>query len=396
MTAERSASSTAPLRPSERVNVVIAGGGTAGHVMPAIGVADAFVAAGLERTTIVFAGARGGQEERLAPAAGYATELLRVTNFPRPLRPMPVTRSGARQVRGLLAAMRTIRRWRPAVVLSVGGFASAPWVLAAAIQAVPIVVLSYDAKPGAAHRAQARLAKASAVAFASSPLPKARHTGVPVRSSIEQLGQMDDAERTAARSAARIELGLPVERVTILVVGGSLGSGRLNATTSTYAAAHQSSGELTVMHVTGRRQSVDAVSDGRDGTICHHVVAFEDRMPLAYAAADVVVCRAGAMTVFEVAAAALPAIYVPWPLAAQDHQSANAHAVVDLGGGVLVADEDFTPERMTDELAPLLASAQARLAMGRVARTMTRPDAADAIAALCREVARRDVSGAGR
>jgi UDP-N-acetylglucosamine--N-acetylmuramyl-(pentapeptide) pyrophosphoryl-undecaprenol N-acetylglucosamine transferase len=383
-------------RSTGRIELVIAGGGTAGHVMPAIDVADACVASGTDRSAIVFAGARGGQEEQLAPAAGYATELLRVSNFPRPLRPVAVARSGARQARGLVAAMRAVRRWRPSVVLSVGGFASAPWVLAAAVQGVPIVVLSYDAKPGVAHRSQARLARACAVAFASSPLPRARHTGVPVRPGIAALGTMSDEARTEARRAARSELGLPVDRTTVLVVGGSLGSARLNATTAAYVSAHRASNELTVVHVTGRRNVVEAASDGSNGTILHRVVQYEDRMPLVYAAADVVVCRAGAMTVFEVSAAALPGIYVPWPLAAEDHQRANAQAVVDAGGGVLVADEDFTPERMTDALAPLLTSAAARAAMGASARTLTMPDAARAIAELCRSVARPFAAGDSR
>jgi UDP-N-acetylglucosamine--N-acetylmuramyl-(pentapeptide) pyrophosphoryl-undecaprenol N-acetylglucosamine transferase len=379
------------------VGMVIAGGGTAGHVIPALDVAHAYALDhdGRAGSPVVFAGATGGQEGRLATEAGWPVALLDVTNFPRPLRPWPVVRSGWREATGSTRAWRLLGAWRPSVVLSVGGFASVPWVVAAASRRIPIVVLSYDAKPGQASRAQARVAKACAVAFASSPLPRAVHTGVPVRDQIAQLGAMDPSARREVCAEARIALGLPVDRLTVLVTGGSLGARSLNQATIALAERWADRGDVTIFHVTGRRNPVVPVASGGDGRLLHHVVDYEDRMPLAFAASDVVVARAGAMTVFELAAAGMPSIVVPWPLAAEDHQRANATALAGTGGAVMVLDHELTADRLAAELGPLLADEGRRVAMGGAARALVRPDAADAIADLCRNVASRP-RGRGR
>lgn len=362
--------------------VVIAGGGTAGHVLPGLAVADALVARGLGRDAVRFSGARRGMEATLVPPAGYALTLHDVHGFQRRLSPANVGAAG-RLLAATVGEWRAFGRQRPAAVVSVGGYASVPAVLAARLRRVPIVVVSYDAVPGRASLLAARLAAATAVAFPSSPLPRGVVTGAPVRPEV--LAIDPDRDRLGARAA----LGLPAERFTLLVVGGSLGSGALNDVTRAFVAAHRHDTGLSVRHVLGTRND-DGSWVGHDGTdgICYQPVPYEDRMALAYAAADVVLARAGATTVAELAAIGLPSILVPWPLAAEDHQTANARQLADVGGAVLLPEAACTPQRLAAEVERLRADPVALAALAVAARRVGRRDAADAIARLVEECAR--------
>jgi UDP-N-acetylglucosamine--N-acetylmuramyl-(pentapeptide) pyrophosphoryl-undecaprenol N-acetylglucosamine transferase len=390
------------------VTCVLAGGGTAGHVMPAIAVADALVAAGVRREAVVFAGAESGQERTLVPAAGYPLEVLEVANFPREgigriLRTWP--RSALAQVRAVRAALAALSAWRAGCVVSLGGYASVPWVLAARRLRRPVLVISYDAIPGRASRMQGRMASARALAF---PPPAGGRrpagpvgvvTGAPVRSGIVALGGMDDTARAAARSAARAELGLPEGRRVILAFGGSLGSGRINDAVDAWVRASADRGDLAVRHVVGRRNAagprpgatwLPSAPPGADppGEIIYQQLDFDDRMALAYAAADLAVTRAGAMTVAELAAAGVASVLVPWPQAADDHQRANAAVLVDAGGAVLLDDADCTPERLGLTIDACLVDGRGE-AMAAAARTVGRHDAAEKIAAMILDLASR-------
>ena len=225
---------------------VIAGGGTAGHVHPALAVAEALVAAGHSRESIVFVGATTGMEAGLVPDAGYRLVTLAVTNFPR--RPsVRLVTSTARLVVAAVRSVRLLRELRPRVLVSVGGFASVAPVIAAKLTGVPVVAIAYDAVPGLATRLTARVAAATAVAFPGYRLPRAELTGAPISAAVASV------DRTNDRAAARVKLGVPQDRFLLLVVGGSLGSGRLNELVDAFVAAHRDREDLAVRHLVGAR-----------------------------------------------------------------------------------------------------------------------------------------------
>ena len=293
-------------------------------------------------------------------------------------------RAAGRFGAALPGSMALLRRLRPQVVVSVGGYASVPPVLAAWALRIPVVVVSYDAVPGAAARMQSRLAAASAVAFSTSPLPRREVTGAPLRATILDL------DRDRDQAGARTALGLPADRFTLLVVGGSLGSGKLNDVVAALAAEQGHRQDLAIRHVVGSRHDPAsfAPQEGPDG-LWYQVVRYEDAMHLAYAASDLVLARAGATTVAELAAIGQPSILVPWPLATEDHQTANARVLSGAGGALLVPDVELTPGRLLAVVDRLRDDPALLASMGERARSVGVLDAADRIAALAERCARR-------
>lgn len=361
---------------------IVAGGGTGGHVTPAIAIARALVERGHDGASIHFVGSRRGIEARLVPAAGFTITLLPGRGIQRRL-----TLDNVVAVAGLLAgvvrAMWLVARHRPAVVVSVGGYASAPCSIAAVLLRVPLVLAEQNARPGAAHRLVARFAKAAAVAFDGTPLPRAVVTGNPVRPEILAV------DRVNGRAGARAALDLPADRAVVLAFGGSLGARRINQAVASLADAWAARPGVAIRHVVGARDWDDlSARPAPAGPLVYQRVRFEDRMDLALTAADVAVCRAGASTIAELTVVGVPAVYVPFPGATGDHQTVNARAVADAGGGVLVADADLTSARLADELDALLADPARLAAMGDAARRLGRPDAADRVAALVEAHAR--------
>jgi UDP-N-acetylglucosamine--N-acetylmuramyl-(pentapeptide) pyrophosphoryl-undecaprenol N-acetylglucosamine transferase len=368
---------------SDRPWAVIAGGGTGGHVTPAIAIGRALVERGHDPSTIHFVGSRRGIEARLVPAAGFSVTLLPGRGIQRRL---TVENVGAvvGLVRALLSAMWLVARRRPHVVVSVGGYASAPCSIAAVAFRVPLVLAEQNAHPGAAHRLVARFARACAVTFDKTPLPNAVVTGNPVRGEILAIDRSP-----SARDDARRALDLPPDRAVVLAFGGSLGARRINTAVAGLADAWASRSDVAIRHVVGSRDWAEVSRTAPpSGDLVYQRVEFEDRMDLALTAADVAVCRAGASTIAELTVAGVPAIYVPFPAATGDHQTANARAVADAGGGVLVPDADLTAERLAEELDGLVGDADRLAAMSTAARALGRPDAADRVAALVEEHAR--------
>ena len=361
---------------------VIAGGGTAGHVHPALAVAEALVAAGHRRESIVFVGAATGMEAGLVPDAGHRLVSFAVTNFPRRPSRRLVT-STARLVVAAVRSVRLLRELRPHVLVSVGGFASVAPVIAAKLTGVPVVAIAYDAVPGLATRLTARVAAATAVAFPGYRLPRAELTGAPISSAVASV------DRTNDRAAARAKLGVPQDRFLLLVVGGSLGSGRLNELVDAFVATHHDREDLGVRHLVGARND-----DGRRrpldgaGGILYQVIGFDTAMDVAYAAADLALTRAGATVTAELAAVGLPAIVVPWPAAANDHQTANGRALAAVGGAVVIAESDLTPARLTAEVERLRANPNTRASMAAGAHSLAKADAAGHIAAIVERLAR--------
>jgi UDP-N-acetylglucosamine--N-acetylmuramyl-(pentapeptide) pyrophosphoryl-undecaprenol N-acetylglucosamine transferase len=320
---------------TERTFAVVTGGGTSGHVQPALAVADALVAAGHDPTSIRYIGAQRGVETRLLPATPYPHEFLDVVGAQRRL-----TRSNLgfvpKMLRSTRRATTLLRDWQPRVVVSVGGYASMPTVFAARRLGVPTVVVSYDRTPGRASRLAARSAAACAVAFEHSPLPRAELTGAPLRQTILDVDRTSEASRIRARRM----LGLDPERFLVVVMGGSLGSGVLNDAIARYLAEHRSDRQLAVRQITGERfaDQVERV----DGDVVHQVVGYEHDMSVVYAACDLMIGRGGASTVHEVAVTGTPAILVPWAASTDDHQTDNVRWLSEVGGAILLPEHEIS------------------------------------------------------
>jgi UDP-N-acetylglucosamine--N-acetylmuramyl-(pentapeptide) pyrophosphoryl-undecaprenol N-acetylglucosamine transferase len=307
---------------------VITGGGTAGHVLPALAIAEELEEHGHPAASLHYVGAQRGIETRLLPATPYPHTFLDVVGVQR----RAVRENVAflpKLARALVAARRLLGVLRPRVVVSVGGYASLPAVLAARRLDLPVVVVSFDRLPGRASALAARFAAVSAVAFEGSKLRRAVVTGAPVRRAIR------DVDRVDGRDAARDALGLPADRFVVAVSGGSQGSGALNEAIISYAAERRDDSDLAIYHIAGERFATAVADDVAAGAgLYHRVVGYEPRMDLVYSAVDLLVGRGGASTVAEVAVTATPSILVPWAGAAEDHQNLNVRWLADQGAAV--------------------------------------------------------------
>ena len=366
---------------------IIAGGGTAGHVVPGLAIAEELVEQGVPRDGVHYVGSARGIETRLVPEAGFPLTVLPGRGIQRRF-----TLENVRSAFGLVAAIvtgiRLVRRLRPAVVVGLGGYASVPCVIGAVLWRVPIVVAEQNAVPGAANRLAGRFAKACAVSFEGTDLPRATHTGNPVRPEVVALGPPDPARRDAARA----RLSVPADRTFLAAFGGSLGARRINEAATDAANAWAERDDLAMRHVSGSREHAATGARLRlpeSAALVHQLVEYEDDMPSVYAAVDLVVCRAGASSVAELAVAGVPAVLVPLPWATGDHQTANARAMVEAGAAVLVPDAELDQERFVAEVGALLDDPDRRVAMARAAGRFARPDAASAVVDLVFSHARR-------
>jgi len=328
---------------------VVTGGGTSGHVLAALAVADALVARGHDKSSIHYVGTTHGVEQRLLPPTGYAHTFLDVVGLQRSL----TLRNLAffpKLVRSTWRARALIRELSPEVVVNVGGYASFPATFAAMLRRVPFDVVSYDRRPGLVSKLMARRAAACAVAFAGSPLPHAQVTGAPVRQEVLAV------DRARDRHEARVQLGLPDDRFVFAVFGGSLGSQRLNEIVVQTVEHLAERADLAIYHVVGER-NLGTAAPGRDGArgIMYRVLGYEDRMPLVYAAADLMMTRGGAATIAELATVGMPAVIVPWPGAAENHQVDNARELSDAGAAMLLEEHDLTVDLLIAEIERMLA-----------------------------------------
>ncbi len=356
------------------MRVLLAGGGTAGHTSPLLATADALVRSAPD-TEILCLGTARGLETRVVPEAGY--ELALVPPVPLPRKPSVDLLKVPARLRGTVKeTLAVLDRFRPDVVVGYGGYVSVPAYLAARRRKVPVVVHEQNAVPGLANKLGARMAAAVAVSFPDTPLPGARYVGLPLRRMISTL------DRPALRAEARAHFDLEPDRPTLLVTGGSQGARNLNNAVSGASAALAAAG-IQVLHVVGPRGEAHPETS----EVPYRVVPYVDRMDLAYAAADLVVCRAGASSVSEAAAVGLPAIYVPLPIG-NGEQHVNARPVVDAGGGLLVADAALSPEYVADTVPALLTDPDRLAAMGAAASALVPRDADEKLARIVAEVAR--------
>ena len=368
---------------------MIAGGGTAGHVVPGLAVARALVARGHAPETIHWVGGQRGTEGAMVTAAGFQVTLLPGRGIQRRLTAENLVAAWG-LARAGAEALSLVRAHRPAVVLAMGGWASVSCAMAAVTLGVPVVVAEQNAVPGAANRLVGRFAKAASVPFAGTPLPRAVVTGNPVRQEILAVDRSP-----AGRAAARAALGLPEGRLVLAVFGGSLGALRLNTAVLGALEAWSGRGDLAVRHVIGERDwslvtGQLAERPPVDGGLFYQPVRYDDQRELSLAAADVAVSRAGGNTVAELAAVGLPSVLAPLPGAPGDHQTANARHLSDAGAAVLVPDAEMSAARLMEEVDGLLGDPGRLEAMETAASRAARRDAAEAVAALVEAHARRD------
>jgi UDP-N-acetylglucosamine:LPS N-acetylglucosamine transferase len=378
--------SRASLRASERGSsatfAVVTGGGSAGHVLPALAIAEALVDAGHEPSEIHYVGAARGLETTLLPATPFPHTFLDVVGLQRELNLPNIRRNAAflpKLATARRAGVRLLRELRPAVVVSVGGYASVPAVLAARRLGIPVVVVSYDRRPGRASALTARIAAATAVAYADSPLPRAVVTGAPLRRRILT------ADRARDRDGARERLGLPADRFVIAVTGGSLGSAALNAAVVDYVTQHADDATLAVRQVVGER-FVAAVPVVAGTGVLHQVVGYDERVEDLYTACDLLVGRGGASTVAEAAVTGTPAILVPWSGAAEDHQTANVRWLADQGGAILLPEAQLA--ELGTHIDRLRADDDARVELGVAAARAGEQHRGGSLAELVERVAR--------
>ncbi|HEY7720223.1 MAG TPA: undecaprenyldiphospho-muramoylpentapeptide beta-N-acetylglucosaminyltransferase [Pedococcus sp.] len=349
-------------------SVLLAGGGSAGHVSPLLALADALRRRDPDMVVTAL-GTEQGLESRLVPARGY--ELRTIPKVPLPRRPSSdLVRLPGNLRAAVAAAGRAIDETGAEVVVGFGGYVSTPAYLAARKRRVPIVVHEQNARPGIANRLGARFTPHVATTFASTALRGATVVGMPLRREIALL------DRDAIRAEALEHFGLEADRPTVLVTGGSLGAQRLNHAFEARVDGLRAAG-VQILHITGLGKEFEPGSEVVGPP--YVVLAFADRMDLAYAAADLVVARAGANTVCELTAVGLPAVYVPLPIG-NGEQRFNAADVVAAGGGILVDDSALTPEWIDRELLPLVADGGRIQAMAEAAASVGERGADEALA----------------
>lgn len=345
------------------MKVLVTGGGTAGHVLPAIAIADALAARGHD---VHLVGSERGIENRLVPAAGHELTVLPGRGIARRL-----TLANVAAVWGLLRAglmaLALVRRTRPGAVVAVGGYASVAVGLAAVVWRVPVVVHEQNAAPGAANRLLSRFASAVAVSFPDTALPGAVVVGNPVRA---ELFEADTASSDDGRKH-------------LLVFGGSLGALSINRATIEAVEMWRDREDLAIHHVVGSRDwAIVDRPDTSGDPLDYTAVEYEDAMVGRFAWADLVVCRAGSGTCFELAATGTPAVMIPSLVTTGGQQVANAQRVAAVGGAVVIDDDELNGTRLVAEVDALLAE-PARLAeMSRAVTTIAAPAAADDVAGL--------------
>ena len=369
--------------------ILVAGGGTAGHVFPALAVSRELTAQAAD-VEVVFVGVADRLEARLVPEAGFELQTIDAVAIPRRPSPALLRVPGALRV-GVRACRALITERRAVAAVTFGGYVSFPLDRAAFREQLPLVIHEQNSVPGLTNRVAARWSDRVAVTFPGSVArfrdqQRCVITGNPVRSDVLQL------DRAARRPAALASFGLAPDRRTVLVFGGSQGARSIN---QAVVAAHGGWGDRRVqlLHATGGAGYTAAARAWEQARAAHpdgppvKLVEFIDDMASAYAAADVVVCRAGATSMAELTVLGLPSVLITYPYATADHQHENAEALARAGGAAVIDDEELTGERLVATLAPLLDDPSAYDAMALGARAFGRPDAAAAVARLVLELA---------
>ena len=352
--------------------VVVAGGGTAGHITPMIAIADALRQADPD-TAVTAVGTAGGLETRLVPEAGY--ELRTIAKVPMPRRPsLDLLKLPVRFVAAVRAAGTILDDTGAKAVLGVGGYVCTPVYLAARRRRLPIFIHEANARAGLANKVGARWAAGVGAAFSGTGLPGATVVGMPMRGFVATM------DRDAQRAEARKALGFTGDGPALVVTGGSSGAASINATIAASLPLLVRAG-VQVLHITGRGKAVLDAAERPLAAAGYRQVEYVDSMDQAYAAADLIVARSGAGTVCELAVAGTPSVLVPLPIG-NGEQRLNAADLVAAGGALVVEDAQFTTSYLANTLLPLLGDTEALASMGAAAKTQGRADAAAVMAAM--------------
>ncbi len=360
------------------MRAILAGGGTGGHVIPALAIAQALKENyGAE---LLFIGTARGIENRLVPAAGYRLELVKVGAL-KNVSLATRMRTSLDLPRAIWDSRRLIAEFRPDVMIGVGGYASGPAMFAGALSSIPTLAFEPNFVPGFANRLVAPMVSAAAVHFPETGGYFRRYevTGVPVRKAFFSWARGNPGER----------------KPTLLAFGGSQGAHAINETIiRALPTLWARIPGLHIIHQTGERDYNDAQTAYLAAGGSAEVYPFIDDMPAAFARSDVLLSRSGASTVAEVTAAGKPAIFVPFPRAADDHQKRNAQALVRAGAAVMIEESLLTPERLVESVRALFSNAAVTEKMAAAARSLAHPDAAQQIAAMAARLAGVEASGA--
>lgn len=377
---------TVTLRGRKQMKVLIAGGGTGGHIYPAITIGKALEEKG---ATLLFAGARQGLEKELVPKAGYPIELIPVDYFPRRLS-RRLVKSVWTAGTSVFRAMALVRRFQPDACIGTGGYVAGPITLASALLGVPTVIQEQNALPGFTNRVLAYFVDRVALGYDAAKTgfrqkDKLIVTGNPIRPEIMSLTRQEGAAR----------LGLNPKIKTVLSFGASQGARSINQSVLGALSRYQQM-DAQFLHVTGERDFDDfhreCVKDGHDvkpipdlnGIVLHNVkvVPYLHDMPAALACADLVVGRAGALSISEMTAKGLPAILIPYPHAAENHQEKNARVLQSAGAAEMILDRDLNSDVLAERVEGLLGDGERLKKMSRAAKGFGRPDAVWDIVAL--------------
>ncbi|GGM39288.1 UDP-N-acetylglucosamine--N-acetylmuramyl-(pentapeptide) pyrophosphoryl-undecaprenol N-acetylglucosamine transferase [Promicromonospora citrea] len=369
------------------VSVVLAGGGTAGHVNPLLAVADE-VRRREPGARVLALGTTTGLEADLVPARGY--ELRPIPRVPLPRRPSTdLLRLPGKLASAVRAAEDAIDEIGAQAVIGFGGYVATPAYLAARRKDLPIVIHEQNARPGLANRLGARWAARVGLTFPGTPLRGGVLTGLPLRQAIAGLVQQREADAAGVRARAAAELGLDPALPTLVVTGGSSGALSLNRALSGAAGQILATG-AQVLHLTGRGKSEEVhqtLAAAGVGPERYQVREYLEQMELAYAVADLVVCRSGAGSVAEHAALGVPAVYVPLPIG-NGEQRLNAQPLVEAGGGLLVDDAELTPDWVARHVPALLTDRERLAVMAKAARSTGTTDGAARVVDLVEEAVR--------
>ncbi|MFT8704230.1 glycosyltransferase [Bifidobacterium aquikefiricola] len=380
----------------EKIRVVLAGGGTAGHVNPLLSVARALKARN-PHSQITVIGTKVGLERDLVPQAGFALDTIEKVPFPRAFN-LALFTFPFRWIHEVHKVKRILRERGAQAVVGFGGYASAPVYRAAHLLHIPILIHEQNAKAGMANKLGARWADFIGTVYDNTGLEARKgasieRIGLPLRPTISELAKRIADNAKLARIEASSALGIDTSRPLVLVTGGSLGAVSLNQSVARSASELLSYAQ--VIHLTGKGKgdevrsiveqqvganAVNSLGIGKTGQGDYHVVEYLERIDLAFACADLVICRSGAGTVSELTALGIPAVYVPLPIG-NGEQRYNAQPVVDAHGGLLVDDADFTPAWISDHVISLLHNRVNLLAMGKSAWNYGTRDAAETMAA---------------
>ena len=364
------------------MRVVIAGGGTAGHVNPAVSLAGA-----LAGDEITFIGTARGVESRIVPEAGFALEEIEVKGFDRS-KPLSLIPTGLTALGAMRDSRRLLKRIRPDVVVGMGGYVSLPVTMAARSAGAAVVLHEQNIVLGLAHKVSKRRAARIAVSFEETLADvgaKGVFTGNPVARDLVAL------DHAAARREAEETFDLRPDRSTLLVFGGSQGAKRINEAAAGLAALWRAREDVQVLHITGR-DAYDSVrrnvEDAGDGPLVYRAVPYVSEMGPAYAMADLALCRGGATTVAELGVTGVPAVIVPYPYHRDKQQERHGRVLEKEGAARVLMDEEATTDRVAEITGGLLADRDTLAEMREATSRWGRPDAAERLAEVVHEAAR--------